>query len=107
MRPGRRTGGLEPPPSNGALSVAVTGLPDGSAAQVQVTGPGGFTRAITSSEQLQHLAPGSYSVSAVNVTAAGHAWSPSPAAQEVSIASNADAQAAVRYASRPARSRSP
>jgi hypothetical protein len=63
-----------------------------------VTGPGGFSRAITSSQRLQNLTPGSYSVSAVNVAAAGHGWSPSPAAQDLSIASNGDAEAAVQYA---------
>lgn len=91
------SGGLEPPPPTGALAVSVTGLPTGTAGQVQVTGPGGFARTITATEQLRQLEPGSYSVSAANITATGHLWSPSPAAQDVPVTANAETQAAVQY----------
>ena len=91
------TGGLEPAPAKGSLSVAVTGLPGGVSALVRVTGPVGFTRTLTASESLHGLTPGSYSVSADSVTAAGHLWAPSPSAQDVSVAANAEAPASVQY----------
>ncbi|HKP28767.1 MAG TPA: hypothetical protein VJU15_05170, partial [Gemmatimonadales bacterium] len=79
------------------MAIAVTGLPDGSSAQVEVTGPAGFARALTASEHLQNLEPGSYSVSAVNVSASGHIWAPSPAAQDAPVSANAETQALVAY----------
>jgi hypothetical protein len=75
----------------------VAGLPEGVSAQVQVTGPLGFARTLSASESLHDLTPGSYSVRADSVTAAGHLWAPSPSAQDVSVAANAEAPAGVQY----------
>ncbi len=91
------SGGLEPPPPKGSLAVTLGGLPEGGVALVQVSGPGGFTKTITASELLKDLTPGSYAISAVDVTASGHTWSPDPALQDVPIAANVETPAAVQY----------
>lgn len=91
-------GGLEPPPPRGSLAVSISGLPGGSAAQVQITGPGGYGKALGSSEVLKDLAPGAYSVNATGVTAVGHAWSPSPALQDVIVTAGTETPASVDYA---------
>lgn len=77
--------------------MTLAGLPEGAVALVQVSGPGGFTKTVTASELLKDLTPGSYAVSAVDVTASGHTWSPDPAQQDVPIAANLETPAAVQY----------
>lgn len=91
------SGGLEPPPPKGSLAISLSGLPDGTAAQVQVSGPGGFARTVTATELLKDLTPGSYSVTAVNITASEHTWSPNPVQQDVPVAANVETPAAVQY----------
>jgi hypothetical protein len=44
------------------------------------------------------LTPGTYSVSAVNVTASGHVWSPSPNSQDVPVVAHTETPASVQYA---------
>jgi hypothetical protein len=72
--------------STGTLEVIVTGLPQNSAADVTVTGPGGFSRQLTATTTIAGLYPGSYSISALDVLASGTAYSPSPATQPVQLA---------------------
>ena len=55
----------------GALFVAVTGLPDGVAAAVQVTGPNGFARNLEASAEIRSLPLGSYQVAAQPVSVPG------------------------------------
>ena len=49
-------------PLQGALALTISGLPSGVAAQVSVTGPAGFSQAVTASQTLNALNPGSYTV---------------------------------------------
>jgi uncharacterized protein YjdB len=86
----------------GALAVAVTGLPAGDAAAVTVSGPGGFTQALTATTTLTRLVPGSYTVAAAGVTRGGTIYTPQPAAQTVTVAASPTAAAAtVVYATAP------
>lgn len=55
-------------PTPGTLNVTVSGLPEGVAAAVNVSGPGGFSRTLSASQTLTELTPGSYTVSADEVT---------------------------------------
>jgi hypothetical protein len=54
--------GCKDQPSGGILVVNVTGLPSGANAQVRVTGPENFLRALTGSATLENLTPGEYIV---------------------------------------------
>ena len=84
--------------ATGSLAVAITGLPNGSTGNVTVTGPAGFTRAITATTTLTNLTPGSYTVSAANVSAPGGTWQPTPPSQTVTVSASAvAAPATVTY----------
>ncbi len=85
--------------TTGALAVAVTGLPQGATGTVQVTGPGGFSRALTSTTTIADLAPGTYTVSADSVVRTGLAYRPVIASQQVLVAASlVAAPATVAYA---------
>ncbi len=79
--------------ATGALTVNVLGLPNGAAGKVTVTGPGGFSRNLSTTETLRGLEPGSYSIGATSVGSAV-VYLPSPASQSVTVV--ADAEPAVR-----------
>ena len=78
--------------TTGSLAVAVTGLPNGTAGNVTVTGPGGYSRALTATTTLVLLTPGSYTVTAATVSASGTSYTPQSSSQTVTV--NASAVAA-------------
>ncbi|WP_411281868.1 hypothetical protein [Gemmatimonas sp.] len=85
--------------TTGSIAVVVSGLPGGAAGSVSVTGPGGYSPSVTSTTTLTLLAPGSYTVTAANVSAAGTTYVPSPTSQSVTVsASLVAAPATVSYA---------
>ena len=85
--------------ATGSMAVVVGGLPGGASGSITVTGPGGYTRSVTANTTLTLLAPGSYTVTAANVTAAGTTYVPSPTSQQVAVvASPVAAPATVSYA---------
>lgn len=55
----------------GSLTVTISGLPETAAAVVTVSGPAGFAHDLTASATLNGLMPGSYSVTAAEVTTPG------------------------------------
>ena len=69
----------------GALALVVSGLPDGAAGAVTVSGPGGFTNAVSQNTTLPALTPGTYSIVAASVAAMGHTFAPGVASQTVVI----------------------
>jgi hypothetical protein len=74
----RRTPPVEPDGERGALALSVSGLPAGTDAVVQVTGPSGFVRTVTGTELLVGLRPGRYQVRANNVRAGGFTFAGTP-----------------------------
>jgi len=85
--------------ASGSIEVVVGGLPGGAAGSITVTGPGGYTRSVTATTTLTLLAPGSYTVTAANVTAAGTTYAPTPTSQSVTVvASLVASTATVSYA---------
>ncbi|AMW04167.1 M66 family metalloprotease [Gemmatimonas phototrophica] len=80
--------------SSGALAVSVSGLPVSASGTVTVTGPGGFTRALTSTTTLTGLTPGSYTVAASAVTVSGTTYQPAPASSVVEVTASLVAAAA-------------
>jgi hypothetical protein len=71
--------------TTGSLALVVTGLPNGVAGAVNVTGPDGFARTATGTVTFTKLVPGSYTVSATAVTASGTTHVPTPATQTVTV----------------------
>lgn len=96
-------GSSVPPPTapqQGTLAVTIGGLPAGTAAQVLVSGPSGFSQSLTASQTLNALVPGSYTVAAERVLAGSTAYAPAPASQSVAVTA-AGAAAAVSYSAAP------
>lgn len=87
-----------PPPTTGTLALTVAGLPAGTNAAITVTGPNGFSRGVTATQQLSGLAAGSYTIQAQGVTSGGAGYAPTPGTQDVSVTAGATASAAVTYA---------
>ncbi len=91
------TAGVTYAPTTGAIAVVVSGLPGGAAAQVTVSGPGGFTQTLTGTATLTGLQPGNYAIVAASVVSGG-TYSPSPATQTATVAAGATVTASVVYA---------
>jgi hypothetical protein len=72
--------------TTGSIAIDVTGLPQGSAAAIAVTGPAGYYQQVTTTGTLSRLTPGSYSISTTSVSAAnGHLYSGTPLSQTVNV----------------------
>ena len=92
-----------PPVTTGALTLAISGLPAGTAAEVVVTGPGGFSRVVTESGTVGSLTPGRYTVTPRLVRSAAGAFTGRPASADVEVAaSTTPATASVTYEAAPA-----
>ncbi len=92
-------GGNTPPaPTQGSLAVTVSGLPTGVAAQVSVTGPAGFSQAITATQTLSALTPGSYTVAASTVLNNAVSYLPTPASQSITVSAGHTGTATIAYA---------
>lgn len=85
--------------STGSLALAVLGLPGGTTGVVTITGPGSFSRSLVGTTTLTGLVPGSYTVSASNVSVGGTTYVAAPATQTVFVTtSSTAAPATVTYA---------
>jgi hypothetical protein len=85
--------------ASGVLEIAISGLPDGTNGSLTVSGPAGFSTAVTGNVKLENLTPGLYTLSATNVQS-GSLFIPSPASQQINVAASPDPVAvSVQYAS--------
>ena len=89
------------PAAKNTIAVTIAGLPAGSNAGVQVTGPGGYRSTVNASSTLTGLNNGSYSFSAASVTAGGTTYSPSPASASVSVNKGSTGTVAITFAAAP------
>lgn len=71
----------------GAMMVTVAGVTNGLA-DISVSGPSGYSRAITSTGALSNLAAGRYVLTARTVVAAGRSYVPMAATQDIDIGSD-------------------
>lgn len=81
----------------GALALTIGGLPAGVPARVTVTGPGGFSQAVSASQTLGPLAPGNYTVAGERVLSGSLSYTPAPASQTVAVAGGSTGAATVSY----------
>jgi hypothetical protein len=94
-------GGGDPlsPPTTGGIALTVSGLPSGAAASITLTGPGGFSRALTATTNLDRLLPGSYTLTAASVSAGATNFAPATASQAINVpASTSRVPVTVAYA---------
>ncbi len=85
-------------PALGTFEIIVTGLPDGVNSSVNITGPNGFSQAVTASKTLSDLEPGSYTVSASDVTSGGVTFSATVTGSPSTVTAGQTASASVAYA---------
>lgn len=71
--------------ATGSLQVLITGLPEGAAGMVQVSGPGSYRAELPGSTRLSGLTPGDYTIAAGPVGFAGASLLPSPPWQRVTV----------------------
>jgi hypothetical protein len=73
-----------PPPTTGALSIELAGLPAGVAPAVRLIGPSG-ERPVLGSGTISDLPPGDYSVAAAPVTASMGGFAPDSASRAIAV----------------------
>ncbi|MFL5401254.1 MAG: hypothetical protein ACJ8BF_00360 [Gemmatimonadales bacterium] len=84
-------------PSSGTLLVTIQGLPSGSSAAVNVTGPNGFVQSLFASQSISSLTPGVYTIAASNVSVGATTYAANPTSQTVAVAGGGSASAFVGY----------
>lgn len=84
-------------PSLGSMQVSVGGLPSGTNASVTVSGPGGFSQAVTASATLTGLTPGAYTINANNVVLGAVTFGGTVAGSPATVSAGATASASVAY----------
>jgi hypothetical protein len=80
------------------LLVNINGLQSSTPAAITVSGPGGYSQTVTSTQTLSGLTPGDYTITANDVTSGGTTYSAAPGSQSTTVASNETAAATVTYA---------
>ena len=84
--------------TTGRLEVTIAGLPTGADGAVTVAGPNGYTRQLTASSTLAELQPGSYTVTAAEVTNGGTRYTATPATRNVAVTAGETKKVTVTYA---------
>jgi hypothetical protein len=85
--------------SSGSLTVTVSGVPQGTAPSVRVTGPKGFNQTISTTTTFDGIDTGVYSVTAPELVANEQRYAPARTTQQIQVsASLTPATAVVQYA---------
>ncbi len=88
----------QPPESKGGLTVTVSGAPAGSSLSVTVSGPNGFSKALSATATLSDLEPGAYSVTAAPMVAANLEYKGGITGSPASVTAGTTASVTVTYA---------
>lgn len=88
--------------TGGSISITVSGLSGGTAADLLVTGPNSFSQAVTGSGTIGGLLAGTYTITARDVRAAQGTFSGAPASQSVAVTASGNVNATVTYNALPA-----
>jgi hypothetical protein len=83
------------------LLVNINGLASGTPADLTVTGPGGYSQTVTTTQTLTGLASGTYTIAAQDVMVGGTPYTASPSGQPVAVNAAAAAVATVTYGPPP------
>ncbi len=87
-----------PAPAGGTLAVAISGLPSGVNADMTVSGPEGFSQAVSTSTVLADVAPGAYSAVASSVTDGSDTYTATVLGSPAEVSSSSGAGIEVSYA---------
>jgi streptogramin lyase len=102
---GKSSSTLSPDGGSGTLEVTLSAPDAGSSPAVTVTGPGGYSKALSASETLTGLAAGSYTVTAQSLRVTGPqvstVYDPSVSGSPATVSDGATAQVQVQYNPRP------
>jgi len=79
--------------ATGSMALSITGLPQGAAGAVTITGPADYSVSFNASATIDNLTPGTYTVAAQNVTSGGGLYVPTPTTQQVEIPASVQAVA--------------
>ncbi len=82
----------------GSLEVAVNGLPTGVNADLSVSGPNGFSQALSSTKTLSNLQSGKYVVTANTVTAGGKCYAATVTGSPATVTAGGTVISSVSYA---------
>ncbi len=85
------------PPTTGGLDLSVQGLPSGVNADILVTGPGGYSHHVSTSEVMTDLAPGSYNLTSSVVSSGDWEYTPNTPTQNLMIGTGDPRPASVNY----------
>jgi hypothetical protein len=88
-------------PISGALSVTTPGLPPGIAANMTLSGPGGFTRAVNAAGTVPDLTPGSYTLTAIERTTADMRYTPVAGSRTVTVLAGLTVPVTVDFTATP------
>lgn len=88
----------QPNETTGSLVVTIQGLPAGTGAVVDMSGPGGFSRRLSASETIDELAPGLYSATVRGVDVAGLPYGTEQAVRYADVVAGQSVTIAVNYA---------
>jgi Metallo-peptidase family M12B Reprolysin-like len=86
-----------PPLTTGGIDLTVQGLPGGVSAAIQISGSGGYSYAVTSSETITGLAPGSYNLASTMVSSGDWEYTPTAPSQNIMIGAGAPRPTSVNY----------
>jgi hypothetical protein len=86
----------------GSLRVTIAGLPAGLSASVSVTGPSGYSKSVQASMDLTALTPGTYTVSAGEVSEGHSTYAADPASQAAVVPEGGIGAAGIVYGEKPA-----
>jgi cytochrome c-type biogenesis protein CcmE/acylphosphatase len=89
----------QPQATVGSAKINVLGLPAGSNASISLSGPNGYSKTLTTAEELKDLVVGDYMVTATAVTVNGVNYSASNPEQTLTISENQTATLDVAYQS--------
>jgi FG-GAP repeat len=85
--------------SKGSLDVTISGLPASIKANVNVTGPNGFSKQLNTSSVLSNLEAGDYTMTAQAVTVEKDSYTPAPPSQTITVSAGKNATLTVMYSS--------
>lgn len=89
------------PASLGTLQVNVAGIPAGADAIINISGPAGFSQTLSTTTTLTGLVPGSYTVTANNLSSGGLTYAGTVSGSPAAVIANATATVSVTYAVSP------
>ena len=88
----------DPKPATGTMMVMVEGVPVGANAAVRVTGPNEYAKTVLSTETLERLAPGDYTVRASDVVHGGALYTSATTQQLVNVTAGETETTPIPYA---------